>query len=224
MANRIKVSVDEGYARWADGYDAYANPLVTAEEPVVHDALGDVRGKRVLDVACGTGRHTRWLAEAGARVTAVDRSAPMLAVARKKCQGLDVDFREGDVSELPVPSGAFDVVLSALVMEHVPEVAPALREVHRVLAPRGVFVLSVYHPAFLWKGVPPHFRAEEGVEYEMPAFVHLPSEYASVLLDLGMTITRFVEPIVDDALVARRPNMDKHRGLPIAIVLRAEKG
>jgi hypothetical protein len=93
-----------------------------------------------------------------------------------------------------------------------------------VLRRGGAFVLSVYHPAFLWKGVPPHFKAEgEEQEYEMPAFVHLPSEYVTAMLGLAMIVTAFVEPIVDDALIARYPRIKKHEGLPLAIILRAEK-
>jgi ubiquinone/menaquinone biosynthesis C-methylase UbiE len=224
MSERRKVSVEEGYAKWATGYDAYENPLVMIEEPIVRRLVGDVRGASVLDVACGTGRHTKWLADRGARVTGVDRSAAMLEVAKKKLEGLDAELLVGDVDALPVPASTFDVVVSALVMEHVEHVAPALAEAHRALRSGGVLVLSVYHPAFLWKGVPPHFKAEgEDQEYEMPAFVHLPSEYVAAVLALGMGLTDFLEPLVDDALIARCPRMKKHQGLPLAIILRAEK-
>ena len=50
-----------------------ANPL-----PALEEALGGVRGRDVLDLSCGTGRHTAWMAETGARVTAVDFSENML--------------------------------------------------------------------------------------------------------------------------------------------------
>ena len=67
----------------------------------------------------------------------------------------------------------------------------------------------------------PHFVAKDDaeLEYEIPAFVHLPSEYVAAMRDAGMTIGHFSEPIVDDAICARFPNMEKHRGLPLAIVL-----
>ena len=55
-----------------------ANPLPALEEPQVREALGGVRGRDVLDLGCGTGRHTVWMAETGARVTAVDFSENML--------------------------------------------------------------------------------------------------------------------------------------------------
>ena len=219
---RIKVSVDEGYARWAKAYDAYANGLIIIEEPILRRLAGDVAGKRLLDVACGTGRHSVWFASAGAHVTGVDANDAMLAIARSKTSA--VTWLKGDVASLPVPAASFDLVVNALVMEHVAEVEPALAEAERVLAPGGAIVLSVFHPAFLFKGVPPHFRSEaEEREYEMPAFVHMAADYVTALLDLGMTLTHLVEPAVDDALIARLPKWEKHRGTPVAIVLRAEK-
>ena len=57
--------VREGYDRWAAVYDHDANPLPALEEPRVREALGDPSGREVLDLGCGTGRHTAWLVEAG---------------------------------------------------------------------------------------------------------------------------------------------------------------
>jgi hypothetical protein len=72
--------------------------------------------------------------------------------------------------------------------------------------------------------VPPHFKhGPDQVEYEIPAFVHLPSEYITVLLELGMRLTHFSEPVVNDWLIAQKPNCEKHRGMPIAIILQATK-
>jgi ubiquinone/menaquinone biosynthesis C-methylase UbiE len=216
---RTKVSVDEGYARWASHYDAYPNALIAVEEPLVQRLLGDVRGKRVLDVACGTGRHAVRIADEGAYVTALDRNEEMLAVARAKTDR--VRWLKGELDSLPFDDAAFDVVVCALVFEHLREIQPAIDEAARVLAPGGKYVISVFHPAFLWKGVVPHFVSaeDEELEYEMPAHVHLPSEYVVALRRAELEIGHFSEPIVDDAICARFPKMGKHSGLPLAIVL-----
>ena len=101
--------VRDGYDRWASVYDHDANPLPALEDPHVREALGDVRGLEVLDLGCGTGRHTAWLAEAGARVTAVDFSENMLERARVKVSAADVRFVVHDLHEpLPLDDASFD--------------------------------------------------------------------------------------------------------------------
>jgi len=198
----LRVSVDEGYSRWADTYDAYPNGLVVLEEPLVRALLEDIHGKRVLDVGCGTGRHAEWLARAGARVVGVDPNEAMTAIARRKCAGLAEE----------------------LVLEHVPDLHGAMVELARVLAPGGALVVSVYHPFFLLKGVPPHFEHDaDSVEYELPAHVHLPSDYVGAVRLAGLALEHMAEPLVDDAVVAQVPRMAKHRGHPRAIILKATK-
>ncbi len=218
---RVKVSTLDGYAKWADSYDAYPNGLIRIEEPIVRRLLGDVAGKRVLDAGCGTGRHTAWLAQQDARVTGVDPSAAMLAHARSKCPG--VEFVEGTFAPLPVPDRTFDFALNALVLEHVPEVAGPIAELARVLVPGGSLVVSVYHPFFLLKGVPPHFKHADAVEYEMPAHVHLVSDYVRAVKAAGLELAELLEPIVDDAIIAALPNYEKHRGHPLAVIFQARK-
>ena len=78
------VGVQHGYDRWAVIYDENVNPLQALEQPRFQDACGDVAGLTVLDLGCGTGRHTEWLASRGAIVTAVDFSEEMLSKARCK--------------------------------------------------------------------------------------------------------------------------------------------
>lgn len=63
------VSTRDGYDRWAEVYDGDGNPLLALEEPEVVQMLGDVRGLRIADIACGTGRHAVRLANAGGQVT-----------------------------------------------------------------------------------------------------------------------------------------------------------
>lgn len=218
---RVKVSTLDGYAKWADSYDAYPNGLIKIEEPIVRRFLGDVAGKRVLDVGCGTGRHTSWLAQQGARVTGVDPSPEMLAIARSKCAG--VEFLAGTFDPLPVPDAAFDLALNALVLEHLADVTGPIAELARVVKRGGSVVVSVFHPFFVLRGIPAHFKAPDAVEYEMPSHVHLVSDYVRAVNRAGLVLDDMVEPIVDDAIIAALPNFEKHRGHPLAVIFKASK-
>jgi len=106
---------------------------------------GDLRGRRVLDVGCGTGTLAAWLAEnAAARVWGVDPSPEMLAVAREKVPA-SVGLKEGRAEALPFRDGWFERVVLMLVLHHV-ERRAALAEVHRVLGEGGRLVIGTFAP------------------------------------------------------------------------------
>ena len=73
------LEIRSGYDRWAAVYDHDANPLQALEGPQLCAAVGDPRGLDALDLGCGTGRHSLWLAAAAANLTAIDFSEGMLA-------------------------------------------------------------------------------------------------------------------------------------------------
>ena len=111
--------------------------------------LGDVRGRRVLEIGCGSAPCSRWLRRQGADVVALDLSAGMLASAAESnwSTGITVPLLQADAGALPVADGSMDVACSAFGgLPFVADVEGALREVARVLRPGGRFVASVNHP------------------------------------------------------------------------------
>jgi SAM-dependent methyltransferase len=137
----------EGYAAWAPFYDEDGNPLIAVEEPAMHSWFGPLEGRRVLDLGCGTGRHTLALAVAGASVTALDGSLEMMARARFKLRGYPVDWA---IHRLPAPlpfaGSTFDLIVLGLVAEHLEDLAGVLAEAARVAKPGGRCLLSALHP------------------------------------------------------------------------------
>jgi len=137
------------YAWRASNYDAGTRFEIAPHAQAVH--LANVReGQRVLDAACGTGRATVALSRAvgaAGRVDAVDLSPAMLDRAHAKVAqfglGSQVEFRPGDVRELPYPDMAFDLVYNGYMFDLIPLAgfAPILREFARVLKPGGKLVL-----------------------------------------------------------------------------------
>lgn len=114
------------------------------------EALGAVRGKRVLDLGCGAGESSVYLALLGAKVVAVDVSAEMLRTARRLADrhGVTVETVELVSHALPFPDGTFDLAFGNGVLHHV-ALEPTLRELRRVLRPggRGAFVEPLpYNP------------------------------------------------------------------------------
>lgn len=103
-------------------------------------AAGDLSGKRVLDLGCGSGDLTLALAQAGADIVAVDLSPRMVAVARKRLSiftpGATAEFQVAAAEELPIEDDSIDVVIGRFILHHL-DVPLAARECSRVLAPNG---------------------------------------------------------------------------------------
>lgn len=141
----------------AADYDAfYDTPLGRYVDDVEKALLGEVAapvsGERALDIGCGTGTHTMWLAEHGVHATGLDESAAMLDVARAKGARLDPapQWRQGDAASLPAEDGTFDLVISVAALEFVDEPAAVVREAERVLRPGGRLVLGLIGADSAW--------------------------------------------------------------------------
>ncbi|MCL6557896.1 MAG: class I SAM-dependent methyltransferase [Firmicutes bacterium] len=107
-------------------------------------------GEQILDAGCGTGILALELASRGLRVTGVDLSEKMLALAREKIYGHKVGFLRADICALPFSDGYFDAVICFTVLEFVGEPESALQELWRVLKPGGRLVIGVLNRFSLW--------------------------------------------------------------------------
>lgn len=116
-----------------------------------YDVLEVAGGDRLLDLGCGSGRHSFAAQRLGARVVAADLDAAVLKDVRGMAAALDLDegpfpsvgCAASDATRLPFPDRSFDRVIVSEVLEHVPEVDRAIAEIARVLRPGGTAALSV---------------------------------------------------------------------------------
>ena len=135
----------------AENYERYFVPTIGIPfATALLEAAGLHRGERVLDVACGTGVVTRLAAEqvgSSGAVAGLDINPAMLAVARSvSSSGAAIEWHEASAESLPLADGSFDVVLSSLGLQFVPDKASALREMRRVLAPGGRLAIATVGP------------------------------------------------------------------------------
>jgi 2-polyprenyl-6-hydroxyphenyl methylase / 3-demethylubiquinone-9 3-methyltransferase len=100
-----------------------------------------LQGKTALDVGCGAGLLAEPLARLGAKVTGIDASPEVIAVAREHAaaMGLDIDYRVGDVQVL---EAQFDLITCMEVIEHVADAAAFVKALAKRLAPGGLLVMS----------------------------------------------------------------------------------
>ncbi|HLP94208.1 MAG TPA: class I SAM-dependent methyltransferase [Saprospiraceae bacterium] len=167
----------------------------------------DVRGKRILDAACGPGKYAEILLERGALVTGFDFSPNMVQKARERNQRTE-DFFVHDLTApfIMFPDGSFDIVLCALALEYVEDWTNTIREFNRVLVPGGLLIISITHPFFDYN----FFNSERYFEVEAVRCVWkgfgLPVEVNSYRRSLGDCLLPITENgFYIDKLVEPRP-------------------
>lgn len=121
---------------------AYDVPAVQRQRARTRELLDAAAGGIVLDLGCGSGHLTVELALT-TRVVAVDRAAEMLSATRGRAEeaGLDCLLVQAEATALPLADASCDGAAVVQVLEYVPDVERALRELHRVLRPGGRAVL-----------------------------------------------------------------------------------
>jgi malonyl-CoA O-methyltransferase len=217
----VELDTAQGYDRWAAVYDDDGNPLIAVEEPEVDRHLGDVTGLSVLDVGCGTGRHSLRLAARGARVTALDFSSGMLERARHKAGADHIRFVHHDLTtRFPLDDGRFDRVLCALVVDHIADLERFFAELGRVCNADGSIVVTVMHPAMMLRGVQARFTdPSTGRETRPRAYANQISDYILGASRAGLALLDLIERPVDAAAVERTPRAERYLGWPMLFLM-----
>ena len=154
MLDEARTKAATTYNAASDFYDHPANTFWGRYGRQTVERLQLGPGERVLDVCCGSGASAIPAAEIvgpTSTVLGVDLAENLLALARSKAKerGLDnVEFRSGDMTQLPFDEGSFDVVVCVFGVFFVPDMEAALRELRRVARNRGKVAITTWGPRF----------------------------------------------------------------------------
>jgi 2-polyprenyl-3-methyl-5-hydroxy-6-metoxy-1,4-benzoquinol methylase len=209
---------------------------------------GEVRGLRVLDLGCGNGYFSRAMAQRGASVVGIDLSAKQIECARRhqveSPEGIEyVQMDAALVAERFEPE-SFDLVTSCMALQDMPEPKAGILGAFRLLCAGGRFVASIPHP---FSDLPHREweRKADGtkgalkldryfdrvpVEFTWPAArmpyawhsvsIHVPlSDWFRWFLSAGFELVGLEEPVPDERLIARRPEMEDCARLPYFLLL-----
>ncbi|NEP58126.1 MAG: class I SAM-dependent methyltransferase [Symploca sp. SIO2G7] len=127
--------IDVESIRVADYFEACTAP----ENRFILQQMGDITGKKLLDLGCGAGENSVYFATKGAHCIATDYSPGMVEVALKlaAANGVEIEGCTVNAMALDFPDNTFDLVYASNVLHHIPEPKIALQEMHRVLKPGG---------------------------------------------------------------------------------------
>jgi 2-polyprenyl-3-methyl-5-hydroxy-6-metoxy-1,4-benzoquinol methylase len=145
--------------QWDDAAEAWADFVRTGKDwtrlemnnPAMFEMLGDIRGKKVLDLGCGEGFNTRLMARKGAVVTGIDFSREIIkfAIEEENRESLGIDYHVASANDLSIfEERTFDIVASFMAIQDVEDYRGAIKETGRVLKDDGRFVFAIPHPCF----------------------------------------------------------------------------
>ena len=236
----------DGWDRYAAAYQADAR-LPT---DVVHYGpdlpnesslrlLGDLKGRRVLDLGCGAAQASIACAKQGATVIGVDSSAEQLTLARQLCEqeAVRVELRQGDLADLAfLNSDSIDLVFSASAFDYVEDIGRAFRQCHRVLKVGAPLVFSCKHP--MWQVLdedssPPLLSRRAyfdhtpvDVERSGVTLTEYPHTFADLTLGLARASLR-IETIIEPEPSSAGPRSpwwrEAERLIPRTIIFKARK-
>jgi ubiquinone/menaquinone biosynthesis C-methylase UbiE len=208
--------------------------------------LGNLEGKRVLDLGCGAGHAAVAFARAGAKVIAVDPSAQQLEIARDTADraGVKIELQQAGPAELAfVRADGIDLAWSAYALAEVPDLDRVFRQVHRVLKQEAPIVFSVPHPAFTMfvagpqglvgsEGTPPtprrsyHETTPYTVDRGGDRVTDTPRTISTVFTALARTnfrVDHLLEPPARRDAVAPTDWVEAMAWVPPTLILRARK-
>ncbi|MGZ3272898.1 MAG: class I SAM-dependent methyltransferase [Caulobacteraceae bacterium] len=217
------LSAREGYRLWADSY-ADETAISFLETEITAELTPPLEGLRLLDAGCGTGR--RLHGTGAALAIGVDLSPEMLAAGVERDPY--VETMVGDVRELPLPGRAFDVIWCRLVIGHLPDCAPAYRELARVATGAATLVVTDFHPAAYAAGHRRTFR-HDGQVLEVEHYVHDFAQQIATAKAAGWrhletrsaVIGPHARPFYEKA--GRASLYAEHEGLPVVLGLAFER-
>ena len=214
-----QIDPQRGYDLWADAYDQTENPVVWIDGYAMRSRLHVWPGERVLDAGCGTGRYFEPLLAQQAALVGVDFSAGMLRVARRKHPS--AALVQADLQRAwPFHDASFDLVVCALVGEHLGALDRVFTEMRRVLRPEGRLLFSVYHPAMAAAGKEARYITGS-VEYRLGAVKHVTDDYTGALERAGFRTVAIEEIDGNESLAEALPAQAKYVGFPMLLIVEA---
>jgi Methylase involved in ubiquinone/menaquinone biosynthesis len=106
--------------------------------------LGDVKGKKILDIGCGPGLYDSLLIKRGAIVQGIDISKELIGIAKKEAPTTELIV--GDATRLPYKNSEFDIVIAIHVLYHLKSWDQVLKESQAVLKKGGIFIFFICNP------------------------------------------------------------------------------
>lgn len=192
------MNTQEAYNNWASQYDTNINKTRDLEGKAIRSVLSAISVESCLEIGCGTGKNTVWLAEKAIQITSVDLSEEMLAKAKAKITTDRVHFIKADItSKWTFSNHLYDLVSFSLVLEHIENLDHIFKETAQSLQQGGHVYIGELHPFKQYTGSKARFETDNGVQI-VECFIHHISDIIQVAKKNGLTLVDINEYFDDD--------------------------
>jgi 2-polyprenyl-3-methyl-5-hydroxy-6-metoxy-1,4-benzoquinol methylase len=182
------MNVQSAYKFWSQVYDTNENKTRDLEGVSVIETLNHIQFNACLEIGCGTGKNTAWLASKAQHVTAVDLTQEMIEKAKLKVQTPNVNFVIADILEdWNFASQQYDLATFSLVLEHIENLAPIFDKLKMAIKDNGYVYISELHPFKQYTGSKARFDAGNGEQF-LDCFIHHVSDFTNIALKYGFKI------------------------------------
>ncbi len=160
------MNVKAAYNIWAEQYDTNENKTRDLEGVSLREILADIQFDSCLEIGCGTGKNTEWLAAKARKILAVDLSDEMLTKAKIKIQSDRVEFIQADINKDWdfVNNKKFDLATFSLVLEHIENLDNIFEKLSKVVNTNGYVYIGELHPFKQYNGTKARFESENGLQ------------------------------------------------------------
>ncbi|MEP6894069.1 MAG: class I SAM-dependent methyltransferase [Chloroflexota bacterium] len=187
------MNIQNAYNEWSEIYDTNANLTRDLDQKVTRETLDAQHFDSILELGCGTGKNTVFLAQIGEKVHALDFSKGMIEKAREKVKTENVRFEIADLTKRwACEDNAYDLITCNLVLEHIENLNHVFAEAARTLLSGGKFFINELHPFKQYQGAKARFeRADQTIEVDV--FVHHISDFTNAASTNGLKMVKLHE-------------------------------
>ena len=187
------MNIQDAYNEWSTIYDSNINRTRDLDAEVTRRTLKGRHFSSILEIGCGTGKNTEFLAEIGDAVLAFDFSEMMLAKARQKVTASHVRFAWADITQpWNCANASIDLITCNLVLEHIQDLNHIFAQAERTLHNGGVFLINELHPFKQYGGTKARFERGENI-IEVDVFIHHISEFIHTAEKNGLKLLKLDE-------------------------------
>jgi ubiquinone/menaquinone biosynthesis C-methylase UbiE len=171
------MNVQQAYNQWSNSYNTVENKTRDLEAKAIQTVLNISTPLDILELGCGTGKNTAWLAPQAKTLTAFDFSADMMALAKQQITAPHVQFIQKDLTtNWELTPESIDLITCSLVLEHIENLSPIFEKAAAVLKSGGRFYIGELHPIKQYLGSKARFETEQGI-VALDCHLHHITEY-----------------------------------------------